>query len=61
MGLYRGTLVYVYIYIHIYIPFFVEERARTRALAVDAYGPAVAALKRTAEANGLADAWLLGS
>ncbi|CAE7468027.1 unnamed protein product, partial [Symbiodinium pilosum] len=30
---------------------------QTRALAVDAYGPAVAALKRTAEANGLADVY----
>ena len=51
----------MYIYIYTYTYFFIEERARTRALAVDAYGPAVAALKRTAEANGLADAWLLGS
>lgn len=28
---------------------------RTRALAIDAYGPAIAALRRTAQANGIAD------
>lgn len=31
---------------------------RTRALAIDAYGPAVQALRRTALSNGLAESWM---
>ena len=33
------------------------KTSRTRALAIDAYGPAVEALRRTVEANGFAATW----
>jgi hypothetical protein len=61
--------IYISIYKHNLYIFIIEEtngfcpsatpsrdlsrRVRTRALAIDAYGPAVAALRRTAASNGL--------